>query len=99
MYTATNLLAVACLARTALAQYAVADNFTGPNFFNAFTFFTGPDPTNGFVNYVDAGTAASSGLTSVNAQGQVYIGVDSTNTLPSTTGTGRNSVRISSNNA
>ena len=97
MHTGATLLVTAGLARTALAQYAVVDNFTGANFFSGFTFFTGADPTNGFVNYLDSSDAASAGLTSINAQGQVYMGVDSTTTL-SSTGTGRNSVRIASNN-
>ena len=50
----------------------------------------GGDPTNGFVQYVDSGTAWSNGLVSTN--GGTYMGVDHTNTAPS----GRQSVRISS---
>ena len=79
------------LAKTGLAAYSLADDYSGGNFFNAFDFYTGGDPTNGYVNYVDQGTAQSQGL--INTNGPVYIGVDHTNVA---SGRGRNSVRLSS---
>ena len=57
--------------------------------------FQGGDPTNGYVQYVDQGTAQANGL--IAAQGsQTYIGVDHTNVA---SGSGRRSVRLSSNQA
>lgn len=53
------------------------------------------DPTHGYVNYVDQNTAQSSNLYKVQ-NGQVLIGVDSTNVA---SGRGRNSVRLTSNAA
>lgn len=77
---------------TALAQYTCVDDYTQGSFADKFDFFTGADPTNGYVNYVDYGTASSTGLFSQNSD-NVYIGVDHNNTA---TGSGRDSVRISS---
>ncbi len=51
------------------------------------------DPTNGYVHYVDQGTAQNKGLINTN-NNQVYIGVDHTNVA---SGSGRDSVRIVSN--
>jgi hypothetical protein len=53
-----------------------------------------PDPTQGFVQYVPYGTAASTGLIS-NASGTVYLGVDHSNIYPPTE-VGRPSVRLES---
>lgn len=50
------------------------------------------DPTNGYVSYVDQGTAQGAGLINTN-NGAVYIGVDHTNVA---SGSGRESVRITS---
>lgn len=56
-----------------------------------FTFFTGSDPTHGFVKYIDQTTAQNTGLIHNDAS-SVYIGVDNTNVTPN----GRPSVRITS---
>ena len=88
MHLSTILTAVGLGA--GVAGYSLVDDYSGSKFFDMFDFFTGPDPTNGFVNYVDQGTAQSQGL--VKTDGSVYIGVDSTNVAPN----GRNSVRLSS---
>ena len=53
------------------------------------------DPTAGYVNYVDQGTAQASGLIK-NDNGKIYIGVDHSNVA---SGRGRNSVRLSSTKA
>ena len=81
---------------SAAAQYTLKDQWSGSNFFNGFDFFTGGDPTHGFVNYVDQGTAQSNGLISTSGA-QVYMGVDYTSTL-ATDGSqgGRQSVRLTS---
>ena len=65
------------------------------DFFDHFDFFTGADPTAGWVDYVDYTTAKNGGL--VNTQKGAYIGVDSsTNNVQAP---GRKSVRLSSNKA
>ena len=89
MHFSTAFLALG-VAKTAVAGYSVADDYSGSKFFDMFDFFQGHDPTNGFVNYVDRGTAQQAGL--INANGPVYMGVDSTNQAPS----GRASVRLTS---
>ena len=78
----------------AASSYRITDVFNSSNFFTEFDFFTQPDPTNGFVQYVDAATANRDGLAGF-AQGGVYLGVDHTNT----TTTGRSSVRVTSKKA
>lgn len=77
---------------SALATYSIVDDYTQGSFADKFNFFTGNDPTNGYVNYIDYATAQSSGLYK-QSESNVYIGVDHNNTA---TGRGRNSVRIES---
>jgi hypothetical protein len=79
----------------AFATYNPVDTYDYTNFFSAFQFITGPDPTHGFVNYVNQATAQNTGLINTN-NNQVYVGVDHTTAYPSN---GRNSVRLSSNKA
>lgn len=47
---------------TTTAPYSLVADYSGADFFSHFDAFTGPDPTNGFVNYTDISTAASLGL-------------------------------------
>ncbi|KAN0104960.1 glycoside hydrolase family 16 protein [Hyaloscypha variabilis] len=75
--------------------YQLDSRFAGATFLDNFDFFTGPDPTNGFVNYVTSSYASTWGLTRQLADGSVYIGVDDENVLVPY-GVGRDSVRISS---
>jgi len=84
---ATNYTAGTC-------QYKSNQNWKGWNFFDQFDFFTSGDPTHGFVQFVDRGTAQNSGLISVNNNGQVYMGVDNTNKVSN----GRRAVRLQSKN-
>lgn len=56
------------------------------------------DPTGGYVNYVTQSQAQSEGLYKTIGN-QVYIGVDNTTILNPSSSTGRNSVRLQSNNA
>lgn len=73
-------------------SYSLVKSYcNGGSFFEEFTFYTGDDPTHGFVQYVDQGTASSSGLIS-EKNGVVYLAPDSTNVAPS----GRKSVRLES---
>lgn len=54
------------------------------------------DPTNGFVDYVSKADALSSGIART-VGSQVYLGVDNSTILSSTTGAGRNSNWLTSN--
>jgi hypothetical protein len=82
-----------CAAGTAkAAAYTITDTFDSTNFFNEYTFFTGADPTNGFVDYTSDAAANSSSLAGY-SNSQVYLGVDSTTVNPPG---GRASVRLSS---
>ena len=89
-----TLLTLTGLISLSTAGYVLEDDYEPSSFFSMFSFFTGGDPTHGYVNYLDQGTAQSQGL--INTNGPVYIGVDHTNVA---TGSGRSSVRITSNKA
>lgn len=93
-FTTTLLSGLGLFAHLSAAGYTLQDDYgTDDSFFNGFDFFTGQDPTDGFVSYVDQSTAASNGLISTGG-GSVYIGVDHSNT----TSSGRQSVRLQSTN-
>lgn len=84
------------LASSAQAQtYTIQDTYDATNFFEGFEFFNGPDPTAGFVQYVDAATANSTGLAGF-ADNGVYLGVDYQTANPAS---GRNSVRVTTTKA
>ncbi|CAF9927851.1 MAG: hypothetical protein HETSPECPRED_006683 [Heterodermia speciosa] len=89
----STLISFGLLLKLSTASYVLEDDYTSNAFFSFFTFFTAADPTNGYVHYVDQGTAQNTGLLSI-VNNQVHIGVDSNNVA---TGSGRNSVRITSN--
>lgn len=72
--------------------YSLSDSLTSGNFFEAFDFFTGDDPTRGYVDYVDSATALESGLAALKSE-QVFIGADTSNVA---SGRGRKSVRLES---
>ncbi|KAI0814928.1 concanavalin A-like lectin/glucanase domain-containing protein [Irpex lacteus] len=73
--------------------WTITDTYAGDTFFDAFDFFTGPDPTNGMVNYTTKEFAFANGLAYVD-NGTVVMKGDNTTQL--TSGVYRNSVRISS---
>ncbi|PQE16330.1 hypothetical protein CJF32_00006223 [Rutstroemia sp. NJR-2017a WRK4] len=79
----------------AAATYKLVDNYNAANFFSSFSFYSGADPTHGYVSYQSQSAAQSAGLINTN-NNQVYLGVDHTTVNPSA---GRASVRISSNKA
>jgi len=90
------MLAGAVLLQVSMASnYLLVDDYSGNNFFNKMYFFTGGDPTHGFVNYVNQATAQAGGLINTN-NGVVYMGVDHTNVASNA---GRNSIRVVSNRA
>lgn len=75
-------------------RYTLSDTYSGTDFFDNFDYFTGYDPSSGFVHYVPAATATSSeyNLTYASSSSAV-LKVDTTDTDAST---GRYSVRITS---
>ena len=86
-----SLILGASLLPAALAQYQLVDDYvSGGNFFDKFTFDT-YEPTHGFVQYQDRGSAQSRGLIS-SSSSNVRMGVDHTNVTPNS----RPSVRITS---
>jgi hypothetical protein len=80
----------------AAAVYSLVDTYTASNFFSEFTFFTGPDPTFGFVSYQSQAAAQAAGLINTN-NNQIFMGVDSKTVNPPAPG--RASVRVTSNKA
>ncbi|KAI9669442.1 MAG: hypothetical protein M1831_000479 [Alyxoria varia] len=64
----------ASFAPVALGAYTIKDDYNPQSFFSMFEFFTEPDPTHGYVKYVDNGTASSSGLAKTE-NGAAYMGV------------------------
>lgn len=79
----------------AAATYNLKDTYNSANFFSAFTFYTGADPTHGYVSYQSQSAASAQGLINTN-NGQIYLGVDYKTVNPAA---GRASVRLSSNKA
>ncbi|GLA35900.1 hypothetical protein AnigIFM63309_001283 [Aspergillus niger] len=102
MPTSTLLWSVGSLALSSMvlpaaaSSYELVETWKGEDFLTAFDFYTGADPTNGFVTYANQSYAESTGLVKVNSNGTFYMGVDHTTKL-STNGPGRESVRIGSN--
>ncbi|KAN0099863.1 glycoside hydrolase family 16 protein [Hyaloscypha variabilis] len=76
-------------------RYALETSYTASNFFDGFTFFTGPDPTDGDVEYITQFEAYLLGYINTK-NNQVYLGVDNTTVNPAN---GRLSVRVQSNQA
>ncbi|KAF2870136.1 putative endo-1,3(4)-beta-glucanase [Massariosphaeria phaeospora] len=84
-------------------EYQLQDTYTGDNFFSHFSYFTGDDPTHGFVHYVDAEGSATHNLTQISSNSNVstltsdtktaILRVDTSDTLATS---GRRSVRITS---
>ncbi|RKF65800.1 Endo-1,3-beta-glucanase [Golovinomyces cichoracearum] len=73
--------------------YILEDDYNAANFFTeGFSFFSGPDPTHGFVDYTDLNRANDSGLAGI-VDGNVYLGVDYKTMSPEA---GRASTRLES---
>lgn len=94
--TFINSLRVSVFALAAVAQatYTIRDSYNKTNFFEGFEFYSGPDPTQGFVQYQTA-TQANAGSLAGYANDAVFLGVDSTASNP--TG-GRASTRVNTKN-
>ncbi|KAK7024843.1 glycoside hydrolase family 16 protein [Favolaschia claudopus] len=94
-----RLLTLASTVTTALcATYSVTENIVGAGFYDAFNFEAIGDPTEGRVNYVDKATAMSQNLTFASGN-KFVLRADSTTVIDDSSPTGRNSVRIRTNNA
>ncbi|KAH8149374.1 uncharacterized protein LAJ45_06453 [Morchella importuna] len=95
-------LSLLLLPHLAHAAYVLQDDYNAQNFLSKFTYFTGSDPTHGFVKYVDEQTAKSKQYVRPNGA-QIHVGVDHKSKIPfnpadkTGTGTGgRESVRLES---
>ncbi|EMD36050.1 glycoside hydrolase family 16 protein [Gelatoporia subvermispora B] len=77
------------------ATYAQSDSHQGDGFYKSFNFQAISDPTHGRVNYVDMATAQADNLTY--SSGDTFILRCDDTTVLSSSGPGRNSVRIQSN--
>jgi hypothetical protein len=86
---------VVCVAGITNSSYTVADSYDATNFFSKFSFYTGQDPTGGFVDYQGEAAANQSGLAGY-SNGAIYLGVDYKTVNPTS---GRSSVRVTSNKA
>lgn len=75
-------------------NYKLQETWTGESFFGNFDFYTKPDPTQGFVTYVDQQTAQERNLTYASSS-SATIRVDTTSNATS----GRDSIRLVSKNA
>jgi hypothetical protein len=73
------------------SPWKLIDSHSGSNFFDGWDFFTGSDPTNGIVAFIDQNTAQSAGLLEVNSAGNAVMRVETT---PNVSGN-RQSIRIS----
>ncbi|KAI9736281.1 MAG: hypothetical protein M1834_001167 [Cirrosporium novae-zelandiae] len=91
-----NHTAASPLKRSA-CEYELEETWQGEGFFDNFDFYTGQDPTSGFVDYQCESDAQDAGLISADSS-SVYMGVEhgsDSNDLD-TDGPGRKSVRIES---
>jgi hypothetical protein len=94
-FTTTIVLLVGMITPS-LAKYQLVQDLSGDNFFREFNFFTGPDPTQGHVQYQSMINANASGLAGYidgpNMTNAVFMGVDTKQAAPN----GRGSVRVES---
>lgn len=92
-----TVLVGAALVQQSIAGYVLEDDYMENEFWGNFDFFTEPDPTEGFVQYIDQAAATEAGLFYPPSYGNssasaVSWGVDTTNITPE----GRPSIRVSS---
>lgn len=80
----------------AAGNYKLKHSWEGEKILDHFHLFDAPDPTNGFVTYVNQSHAEDAGLLKVTDSGSLYMGVDYESVLTAD-GPGRESVRIESN--
>ncbi|OAL55734.1 hypothetical protein IQ07DRAFT_176723 [Pyrenochaeta sp. DS3sAY3a] len=87
----STLVLAAAVVDLSIAGYVLEDDYMN-DFYGNFDFFTGPDPTEGFVEYVDEATARDTSLINSTSTSAVQWGVDFKNITPQ----GRPSIRIES---
>ncbi|KAL9111638.1 MAG: hypothetical protein Q9227_003911 [Pyrenula ochraceoflavens] len=75
-------------------NYQLKDTYAGTSFFNNFNYFTGYDPSQGLVHYVDQAGSVAANLTFASATSAI-LRVQNPETQATT---GRHSVRIESKN-
>ncbi|KAI0852586.1 glycoside hydrolase family 16 protein [Daldinia vernicosa] len=79
--------------------YSLTTHYAGQGLLDSFSFFTGNDPSHGFVDYQSKEEALAKNLVSVESDyNSVRLGVDSNNTY-SSSDKGRPSVRLTSDDA
>ncbi|EXJ86714.1 hypothetical protein A1O3_03667 [Capronia epimyces CBS 606.96] len=76
--------------------YQLDTEYSGTNFFDGWDFYTGADPTGGFVTYYSRSSAQLAGMINSSDTSPIYIGSDYSSYISSTQAAGRPSVRISS---
>lgn len=77
--------------------YSLNQTFSGPTFFDNFNFYTGDDPTHGYVDFVGRTEAENLSIIGFDdVTGLIYMGADFNNVVPSD-GRGRKAVRLESN--
>ncbi|USP77155.1 glycoside hydrolase family 16 protein [Curvularia clavata] len=87
----TTLTSAAAFFQLSIAGYVLEDDYM-TDFYGSFDFFTSPDPTEGFVKYVDEDTARQTNLINASVTAGASWGVDHQNECPE----GRPSVRLES---
>lgn len=75
-------------------RYVLQETYVGEDFFKKWTFYTGPDPTHGTVDFVGYQEAVATGLAKASWD-RVYMGVDATEVL--TGNRGRKALKVTSN--
>ncbi|KAI1102166.1 glycoside hydrolase family 16 protein [Jackrogersella minutella] len=79
--------------------YSLTTHYGGQGLLDSFSFFTGNDPSNGFVDYQSKEDAVATNLVSIGHDyNDVRLGVDSNNTY-TTSDKGRPSVRLTSHDS
>ncbi|KAH9921422.1 endo-1,3(4)-beta-glucanase-like protein [Fomitopsis serialis] len=97
-FTLSSVLVISAVVLETLAgTWSIGDTYIGQDFMNSWAFEAEADPTGGRVTYVDQSTAVADNLTYVSSD-TLIMRVDDTTVL-SSSGAGRNSVRIKSNTA
>ncbi|KAF1836674.1 hypothetical protein BDW02DRAFT_587192 [Decorospora gaudefroyi] len=87
----STLTSAAALFELSIAGYVLEDDYM-TDFYGSFDFFTGADPTEGFVQFVDEATAKQTNLINSSITTGASWGVDIQNQTPD----GRPSMRIES---
>ncbi|RMZ91654.1 hypothetical protein DV736_g1089, partial [Chaetothyriales sp. CBS 134916] len=105
---ASALLLASSVYAAAISQppttlYKLDTEYSGSSFFDGFNFFTGADPTHGFVDYLSYSDAQSAGLISTGSSAimkvddtTVYEVPPNESSYAGVSGVGRKSVRIES---